>query len=490
MCIFHSRASTQHATNTDNNANLDQTQLPQTPNGYVSGLYYSNWSPYKPRHHFPHDINTRQITHIYYAFFLVDKHTGQLKSSDEWSDFQMNTNKWDNKTDLLGCIGELFQLKLGNGGPSNQNGSFKMIMSVGGWSNRGSFPHVVREKSKFSTFIKSCVDTMFKYGFDGIDLDWEFPQDDGVEPKKYLEMVKLLRESLDRLEMSIWGQTCRRFHLSVAAPAFQEKLQTLLVKRMDPYLDLWNMMTYDYYGEWSETTGYHSNLYDGSCQLKDQSAMQLQYKGGRIGGDGNHSSLNDGHSDNQGLNGDSAIKCMITQFQIDPQKIVLGMAMYGRGFTNVKLPHNIAASHNELISYCGMNFRGVKGEGSQNDEPGMWQYNQLPIKNTIERFDPFYVSAFCYEPKTKTMVGYDNIDSILVKSQYIKSHNLAGAFWWESCGNDWKHKERSLVHAYTKEVGVLRQNERNLYLDPQLQQVYLFQYGTNGFLSKLIKSLH
>lgn len=165
--------------------------------GFVTGMYYSNWSPYAARKHFPHDIDFRKLTHVYYAFLVVNSETGECQLSDEWSDVQMDLYKQMissfKKLDLraqfptgskdklpLGCIGELFFLKYSdfltrNGGSAGVN-NFKTIMSVGGWSNREAFTSLVESPAKLEVFLDSCVSKMFEYGFDGIDIDWEFPK--------------------------------------------------------------------------------------------------------------------------------------------------------------------------------------------------------------------------------------------------------------------------------------------------------------------------
>lgn len=466
MCFFKKKSK-----NGSSEAKVvNNTSHPTQSDGYVSGLYYSNWSPYKPRHHFPHDIDTEQITHLYYAFFLVDPKTGYLKSSDTWSDFEMTIRKHTNE--LPGCIGEFTQLRRDD---FKQSGTmFKLIMSVGGWSNKDAFPKMVRDGTKLTNFIDSCIDTMFKYGFDGVDLDWEFPEDDGLEPMKYYEIVKRLRVGLNRLETKIWGKASNRFHLSVAAPAFEEKLRVLPIHKMDQYVDLWNMMTYDYYGDWSEVTGLHCNLYNGSngTDGEEKKRIKVQYK-------------HDSNSKNsQDLNGDSAIRYMLNHFRIDPGKIVLGMAMYGRGFKNVDVSTS-SVSNNILASYLGKQFDGVGGESE--GEPGIWLYNQLPIKHSKELFDPTHVAAYCVDADTKTLVGYDNVESISIKSQYVTSRGLAGAFWWESCGNKWDDKEQSLVNVYTTNVDALKRTKQNIYSDSAWRKFYISKYGKEGFLFPICK---
>lgn len=477
MCFFKKRVH--------NDKPQNESELPLVPledrdvnkEGYISGVYYSNWSPYKPRSHFPHDINLDQISHVFYAFFIIDSKTGRIKSSDTWSDFEMtikyNDNNSNSKVKSHGCVGELFQLKLDYFRRSNEG--FKTIMSVGGWSNRDTFPKLARNEKKMDLFIESCVDTMFKYGFDGIDLDWEFPNDDGVEPKKYLEMVRRLRSRLNGLESSIWGQPCNRFHLSVAAPAFEEKLKILLIDKMNPYLNFWNMMTYDYYGEWSEHTGLHCNLYGNMRQ--DKNGLQVQYK--------HDSKSNDGTS----LNADSAIMYMRKRYSIPPSRLVLGMAMYGRGFTQVSVPKLASSSIpvDDASIFLGKNFKGVGGESE--GEPGIWLYNQLPIRNSKEMFDPDHVAAYCVDMKSKTLVGYDNVESTIVKSEYIKSNGLAGTFWWESCGNTWDDNNRSLVNAYVNRIKKVNKTKHNIYMDKTLQVYYIEKYGKAGFLTEIFSKV-
>lgn len=455
-------------------------------NGYSCGLYYSNWSPYSPRLHYPHDINLSQVSHIYYSFFLVDGETGTLKSSDEWSDFAMDIykplaiklnklNREDVDQELyaknlpMGLIGELNFLRHSNVLGDKNAKDFKVIMSVGGWSNRQEFPKVVRDAKKFDKFIDSCVDTMFKYGFDGIDLDWEFPEDDGFEPQKYLEIVQNLRRKLDDLESDIFGGHSagnhNRFHLSMATPGFAEKLNIMPIVEMNKHIDIWNMMTYDYYGEWSETTGYHSNLYDSGPQ-NEKVDMLYKYS---------HSSGSD-----ERLCGNAAVTQMIEKFGVDSKKITLGMAAYGRGFKKV-------SANKTDTRFIDKAFHGVSG--GSDGETGIWLYNQLPLGGSNEVFDPDYVSAFCFNPKSKTFVGYDNVDSVSVKTQYIKDMKLAGGFWWESCGDTHDDPSRSLVNTFVNEITSIKKFPNSMYHQSSVLKYYIKRYGAGGFLTSIFAQM-
>ncbi|CCF58532.1 hypothetical protein KAFR_0E03810 [Kazachstania africana CBS 2517] len=438
---------------------LDDERMHESRNrSFSCGLYYSNWSAYEPRLHFPHEINFDHISHVYYAFFLVDGKNGKLVSGDKWADFQRPILK-NNKL-VKGNVGELFDLKMKN--------RVKCIMCIGGWSNREAWHIFSTDPSKIESFTEQAVKMMFEYGFDGIDLDWEYPEDDGIEPQLYLEIMRRIKHHMNKLESEIFKDTSATtsyFELSVATPAFKDKLEIFPLKEMDTVIDYWNMMTYDYYGEWSERTGYHSNLYDGS---KGSTTIE--------------SVLRHGMSEVEGLNGDYAVKYMINQ-GIKKDKIILGMAAYGRGFTNVDVP---TPRPNESPRYIGRTFDGVGG--ASEGEPGMWRYDQLPIPGTVEQFDPRYVSGYCFEPTTGTFVGYDTIDSVRVKTQYIKMKDIGGGFWWESCGDTHKNPERSLVNAYVKELG--RDNIKkpeSIYKNLHCVSHYKQSFHGKGFLSKYLK---
>ena len=45
------------------------------------------------------------------------------------------------------------------------------------------------------------------------------------------------------------------------------------------------------------------------------------------------------------------------------------------------------------------------------------------------------LASWCYDPKTRTMVSYDNPQVASEKVQYIKEKGLGGAMWWEANGD-------------------------------------------------------
>ncbi|SCU85837.1 LAME_0D03114g1_1 [Lachancea meyersii CBS 8951] len=458
-------------------------ELELSDQGYVAAVYYSNWSPYPPRNHFPHEIDFRQITHVFYSFFLVDPKSGQCKSSDEYSDSQLDVYKqmthsfhkldfaktFDRANDSnssssaqlpQGCIGELFYLKYthflpSQGGPAGVN-NFKTVMSVGGWSNRDAFEALVKDSAKLNVFVESCVDNMFKYGFDGIDIDWEFPKNDSREPVVFLEMMKALRSKLLELEDAIFGSAphSQHFLLTAAISGDTAVLEYLPLAEANQYLDYFNLMAYDFSGGWSERTSYQSNLYDASSHKKP--------------------------STDSGVSADKTVQSLIHQYKVPANKIVLGMPAYGRGFRKVSIRNQ---SNHVAIN---RKFHGV--QGTSKGEKGMSLYKSLPAKGNQEFFDSDAVSAFCMKPwssrSSTDLTVYDNPASMLIKAQYVRQNELAGGFWWDSCGEDYINAGRSLTRAFTQELKKIKKTDPTIYRLPQVARYYKIKYD-HGFLTPI-----
>ncbi|KAH3900251.1 putative chitinase SCDLUD_003223 [Saccharomycodes ludwigii] len=477
-----------------------------TTNDYICGVYYTNWSPYPPRNHFPQQIDFTRITNVYYSFFIINPKTGKILSSDDWADFEMNvfkkmyidlpTNQRKKSDKLLsyknadkilgkGLISEFYYLKtsafLSQYSGLSTHGNFKTVMSIGGWSNKDSFHLIAHDNTKFNNFINSAVDTMFKYGFDGIDIDWEFPVNDGVEPVKFLNMVRIIGEKLNMLEKNIYGtkpqniiDSDAHFLLTVAIPCAEETLSIMKLNQMDRYVDYWNLMAYDFKGEWSTTAGFHSNLYN-----KDNQKYNKKYKRTHF------------RNDESELSVDLGVKYLLNNTNINSKKIILGMPMYGRGFTHVN-SNSIEKITNGSVSYSGVG-------GLSDGEPGMWLYNQLPLRNgnnakvsassmNNEHFDSEAVSAYSFDPNNKTFVGYDNQQSMVVKAEYVQKMKLGGGFWWESCG---ENSAKPLIKAFHDSIPNASwdsKKQKSLWNNSQVIEYYLKEYGEEGFLSKMMQS--
>ena len=92
-------------------------------------------------------------------------------------------------------------------------------------------------------FAASAVQLVRDLGFDGLDVDWEYPAD-VKQAKDYVELLRVVREGLDALAVEMGIATGGgRFLLSVACPAGPKNYGMLDLRGMDRYLDFWNLST-------------------------------------------------------------------------------------------------------------------------------------------------------------------------------------------------------------------------------------------------------
>lgn len=173
------------------------------------------------------------------------------------------------------------------------------------------------------------------------------------------------------------------FELTVACPAGRKNYEIMDIRNMDPYLDFWNLMAYDYAGSWDATAGHQASL---------------------------HASKSNPTS--TPFNTDEAVKHYIQQ-GVAPSKIVLGMPLYGRAFENTDGP--------------GKPFSGV-GQGTW--ENGVHDFKTLPLGGAKEFYDEEAGATYSYNEATKCLVTYDTVDMARKKAEWVKKHRLGGAMWW------------------------------------------------------------
>ena len=138
----------------------------------------------------------------------------------------------------------------------------KLMLAIGGWGTEKEFASAASTPAKRKRFTESSIGLLSNLGFDGLDIDWEYPTEP-QDAKNVVLLLQELRQALDSYAARLKESTGEDVSLllSFAAPAGQPQYSALPIQEMDPYLDFWNLMTYDFTGSYTKFTGHQAGLY-------------------------------------------------------------------------------------------------------------------------------------------------------------------------------------------------------------------------------------
>ncbi|GLA58752.1 hypothetical protein AtubIFM54640_008854 [Aspergillus tubingensis] len=247
--------------------------------------YYEGWANNRTCDSWsPSNLAVSGLTHINYAFATFQP------TVDGWVVSPMSGVA--NEDEIMN---DLVNLK------SNHPG-LSVYLSIGGWSfNDGDTASYWSDMASTAdgrmSWSKSVMSTLQRYGFDGVDLDWEYPvaTDRGGSSDdtfNYVYLVSTLRQVLDASGAS--------YGITFTTPASYWYLQYFDVPGMlSAGADWTNLMTYDLHGVWDGSDPWIGKVMQAHTNLTEiKSALDLMW---RVG--------------------------------VEPSKIVMGIGFYGRSFT-------------------------------------------------------------------------------------------------------------------------------------------------------------
>lgn len=308
----------------------------------------------------------------------------------------------ENDQDLHGNFKQLSLLK-------NKYRHVKVSLSIGGYSWSSNFSAIASNVETRATFTKTALSHLENLGLDGIDIDWEFPKD-ATDAENYVLMLRELRIALDEYQLK-YDPTDDPFLLSVAMPCGPENYNILKLSEMSEYVDIFYLMAYDFAGDWDKKTGHQSNLFGGSLNV-NQAVTDFEKAG------------------------------------VPSKKLVMGLPMYGRGFSNT-------------IAKTGSSYRGVP-DGSW--DKGSFDYKDLPRNGATEYLDEEIGASWSYDENTREFITYDSPAVIQLKCDYIKERQLGGAMFWELSADN--TNERSLLDTVYQSIGSRLNSDDNHLIYP------------------------
>ncbi|KAK2748096.1 Endochitinase 1 [Myotisia sp. PD_48] len=367
--------------------------------GYLSVAYFVNWElsikAIYDRNHQPQNLLAEQFTHILYSFANI-RASGEVYLSDPWSDVQklFPGDVQEGGNNMYGCLKQMYLHK-------KKHRKMKTLLSIGGWTYSKNFPVPASTAAGRAQFAKTSVAILKQHGFDGIDVDWEYPVDE-TEANNFVLLLQAVRDELDAYTKEVGDGY--HYLLTIASPAGPHHYNKLKFKEMDALLDFWNIMTYDFAGSWDTTSGHMSNIYP-STDLPSSTPFSSE----------------------------KALTDYIA-YGIDPKKIILGMPLYGRAF--------------EKTEGIGQNFTGI-GPGTW--EPGVYDYKVLPQAGAKVTEDKTLGASYSYDAAKKFLISYDTPAIAKQKTEYLMSKKLGGAMWWETSSD--KTGSLSLVGTVLSTLG-------------------------------------
>ena len=301
--------------------------------------YYPHWvlSQFQPE-----EIKLDIVTHVIHSFAWANE-DGSISSYDGMFG--------NNMADLV------------------HSGGSKFLLSIGGWGNHEGFEAILINEELRELFIYNLTSLLLINNYDGVDLDWEFP--DSNEDKNNLN---LLVSEMD----SIFNSINPNWLITMAIPVSNWWGQWHDFNFLSNHIDFYNAMTYGTHGNWSSHVGHLSPLYssplndpDGSCHLN------MNY--------------------------------LINQRGIAKDKINMGIPFWGAIWNASNINEPFIGETSDIIYY---EIPDLINNG--------WNYN----------WDSNAMCPYLINEDSTQVITYENQQSVAMKCEYILDNEIGGVMIW------------------------------------------------------------
>ncbi|KAK4143160.1 glycoside hydrolase superfamily [Dichotomopilus funicola] len=332
--------------------------------------YYEGWNWQRPCGTMtPNKIPLGYYSHIFFSFSLVNPKTFRLEPMD------------DKTGTLYGAVSNL----------KSRQPDLQVWLAVGGWAMndpgpyRTTFSDLAASEDAQDEFFESLASFMMKNNYDGVDIDWEYPMADdrgGIEAdfKNFVKFLKRLRSRLNQIGTPKG--------LSITLPASYWYLKGFDIVGLEPYVDFYNVMTYDIHGVWDSkvnSLGPYARAHTNLTEIEE--ALKLLWRN-----------------------------------NINPERVNLGIGFYGRSFT----------MKDSKCMEAGCEFEKGGSGGDCTGTPGVLSAHEITqiIKNgakvTLDKEAAVEIVTW----DDNQWVSWDNTETLAMKVKYANERCLGGVMAW------------------------------------------------------------
>jgi len=256
----------------------------------------------------------------------------------------------------------------------------KLLISLGGWGWDKQFAAIVASPVPFERYTKAVIELVDASDYDGIDLDWEYP-DTKDEVAGFDRLARRFRKELD----AIGRKKNRPMVLTMAASSNAETLRWLGKELLLETMDWINVMTYDYAGPWTPYAGHNAPLHASSKQP---------------GGKPRSTEL--------------SMRFLTEQQGIPADRLAVGIPLYGRGFA-VSKPY-ASTKDAPRTRVPGGNYSNLA---------------RLIKEGWTRTWDEETGTPWLTSPDKSMVIGYDDARSVALKTEWAMKQGFRGVFFWQ-----------------------------------------------------------